>query len=216
VIAAVVSGSAVAAVVPVGDLAKLPRDAGTGAVEARFAVAPVPGADAYYDVAGKRQKSTSVNRVPLYAGGGLAGVVRQSAAHPDAAWALLAELGGPAGSAASVADAGVGGGPLRIDHATPSTAHWEQYGFDTARTADLTAAVNEYVAPGTINPAVALRTPDVDAVNALLAKAVTEVASGRQTADAGQRQAVADWQALDAKTPADARQLPRRKSAGLD
>ncbi len=216
VIGSLVSGSAVAAVVPIGDLAKLPRDAGTGAVEARFGVASVPGADAYYDATGRRQKTTGVNRVPLYAGGGLAGVVRQSAAHPEAAWALLAELGGPAGSTAAVADATVGGGPLRIEHATPSSAHWEQYGFDTARTADLTAAVSEYVAPGTINPAVALRTPDVDAVNALLAKAVGAVASGAQTADAGQRQAVADWQALDAKTPADARQAVRRKAAGLD
>ncbi len=216
VIDSLVSGSAVAAVVPIGDLAKLPRDAGTGAVDAKFGVASVPGADAYYDTAGKRQKTTSVNRVPLYAGGGLTGVVRQSAAHPDAAWALLAELGGPAGSAAAVANATVGGGPLRIEHATPSTAHWEQYGFDAARTADLTAAVNDYVAPGTINPALALRTPDVGAVNALLANAVTAVAGGKQTADAGQTRAVTDWQALDAKTPVEARQAPRRKSAGLD
>ncbi len=216
VIAAVVSGSAVAAVVPVGDLARLPRDPASGAVDSRFGVASVPGADAFYDAAGKRQKTNSVNRVPLYAGSGLMGVVRQSAAHPDAAWALLIELGGPAGSAASVANATVGGGPLRIENASASTAHWEQYGFDAARTADLTTAVSDYVAPGTINPALALRTPDVDAVNALLARAVGSVASGKQSADAGQQQAVKEWREMDAKTPVDVRQTPRRKSAGLD
>lgn len=213
---ALVSGSAVAAVVPIGDLNRLPRDPNTGAVDAKFGVAPVPGSDGYFDASGKRVKTTGANRVPHYPGGGLIGVVRQSAAHPDAAWGLLGELGGPIASSATLDTPAAGGGPLRIEQVTESTRQWQQYGFDKAHTADLSKAVHDYVAPGTINPAVGLRTPDVAAVHALLARQLAKVASGEVTADAGQQQAAKEWRELDAKTPADRRQADRRKSAGLD
>lgn len=216
VLDSLVSGSAVAAVLPIGDLTKLPRNPTTGAVDAKFGVAAVPGSSAYFNAKRERVRVAGVNRVPVYTGGGLIGVVRQSAKHPDAAWALLAELGGPAGSSASLDTPAVGGGPLRIEHAAESTAHWQQYGFDPAGTADLGIAVREFVSPGTINPAIALRTPDVDDINALLARSLAGVASGELSADAGQKQAEADWRALDAKTPKDARLTHRRKSAGLD
>jgi hypothetical protein len=140
----------------------------------------------------------------------------RAAPHPEAAWALLAELGGPLGSTATMDTPAVGGGPVRIDHAADAPRLWQQYGFDKARTDDLTRAVREYVAPGTINPAVDLRTPDVDAVNALLAGHLAKVAKGEVTAAAGHQQAVADWRALDDKTPTDTRVSRRRKSAGLD
>jgi len=213
---ALVGGSAVAAVVPVGDLRRLPKDATTGAVDAKFGVGPVPGSDGYFDESGKKVKTNGVNRVPYYPGGGLMGVVRQSAAHPDEAWALLAELGGPIGSSATLDTPEAGGGPLRNEHNADTTRQWQQYGFDKARTGDLSKAVRGYVAAGTINPAIGLRTPDVAAVHALLAKQLEKVASGEVTADAGQQQAVKDWRELDAKTPTEQRLTARRKSASLD
>lgn len=213
---AVVSGTAVAAVLPISDLGRLPRDANTGAVDAKFGVSSVPGSDGYFDASGKKIKTGNVNRVPYYHGGGLIGVVRQSAAHPDAAWGLLGELGGPIGSSATLDTPTAGGGPLRIEHTTESTRQWQQCGFDKARTSDLSKAVRDYVATGTINPAVGLRTPDVAAIHALLARQLVKVASGEATADAGQQQTAKEWRELDAKTPTDQRQTARRKSAGLD
>lgn len=213
---AVTRGPAVAAVVPLGELARLPKDPASGGVDARFGVASVPGSGGYYDATGRFQKTGGVNFVPYHPGGGLLGVVRTSANRPDACWALLAELGGPTGSAASLDDPAVGGGPLRTDHAAENPRLWQQYGFDPPRTADLNRAIRDYVAAGTINPAVGLRTPDVDAVNALLARQVAKVAAGEVTADAGRQQAVKEWQELDAKTPKDELLKWRRKSAGLD
>lgn len=213
---AVVSGTAVAAVIPINELGRLPRDTNTGAVDAKFGVGSVPGSDGYFDAGGKKIKTGSVNRVPHYAGGGLVGVVRQSAAHPDAAWGLLGELGGPIGSSATLDTPAAGGGPLRTEHTTESARQWQQYGFDKARTSDLSKAVREYVAVGTINPAIDLRTPDVAAIHALLARQLAKVASGEVTADAGQQQTAKEWRELDAKTPVEQRQTVRRKSAGLD
>lgn len=214
--AAVLSGSAVAAVVPVGELTRLPKDPITGAIDAKYGVGPVPGSDGYFDDSGKREKSIGVNRIPHYPGGGLVGVVRRSAASPDAAWALLGELGGPIGSTATLDTPAVGGGPLRTEQAGESPRQWQQYGFDPKRTTDLAKAVREYVSPGTLNPAIGLRTPDVDAIHELLAKAVTKVANGQTTADDGQAQAVKEWQELDAKTPRDKRATDRRRASGLD
>ncbi len=214
--AAVLSGSAVAAVVPLGELNRLPKDPTTGSIDARFGVGPVPGSDGYFDDAGNRQKTTGVNRIPHYPGGGLVGVVRQSAASPDAAWALLGELGGPIGSTATLDTPAVGGGPLRTEQAGEQPRLWQQYGFDAKRTADLAKAVREYTAPNTLNPALGLRTPDVDAVHALLAKALTKVASGQVTAAAGQAEAVNGWKELDAKTPRDKRAVDRKRAAGLE
>jgi ABC-type glycerol-3-phosphate transport system substrate-binding protein len=206
----------VAAVVPLGELTRLPKDPTTGAIDAKFGIGPVPGSDGYFDDAGRRQKATGVNRIPHYPGGGLVGVVRQSAASPDAAWALLGELGGPIGSTATLDTPAVGGGPLRTEQAGEQVRQWQQYGFDPKRTADLARAVREYVSTGTLNPALGLRTPDVDAVHALLAKALTKVASGEMTADAGQAQAVKEWQALDTQTPREKRVTDRKRAAGLD
>jgi ABC-type glycerol-3-phosphate transport system substrate-binding protein len=214
--AAVVSGSAVAAVVPVGELAKLPKDPATGAVDARFGIGPVPGSDEYFDDAGGRQKSIGLNRIPHYPGGGLVGVVRKSATHPDAAWSLLAELGGPQGSAATLNTPAVGGGPVRVDHTSENTRAWQQYGFDQARTADLSRAVWEYVASGTLNPALGLRTPDVDAIHTLLARTLAKVATGELTADAGHQLAVKEWKEHDDKTPREQRLNARQKAAGVD
>lgn len=214
--AALIDGSAVAAVVPLGDLTRLPKDAASGAIDAKFGVSAVPGSEAYYDAAGVKQKANGVNRVPYYAAGGLVGVVRKSAAHPDAGWALLAELGGPGGTAATLDTPAVGGGPVRIEHASNTPRLWQQYGFDKERTNDLTRAVVEYVAAGTINPATALRTPDVDAINAVLAGPLAKVAGGQVSADAGHKAAVKGWEELDAKTPREQRVAVRRKSAGMD
>ena len=79
------------AVVSLAELSKLPRE--NGMVPPRFGIAPLPGTKRYYD---RSAFTTSAlpNYIP-YHSGGLVGVVRSRCANVDAAFDLLAELGGP-------------------------------------------------------------------------------------------------------------------------
>jgi len=76
--------------------------------------------------------------------------------------------------------------------------------------------MRKFVDPGTVNPAVGLRTPDVDGVNAVLAAEVAAAGTGKKTAADAQAAAAKGWADLDAKTPVDQQRAWRRKAAGLD
>jgi ABC-type glycerol-3-phosphate transport system substrate-binding protein len=211
---ALVSGPAVAAVLPLSDLHRLPKGAG-GAVDPKFGVTAVPGTRKYFDPKGNPLPATS-NFVPHFGGGGLVGVVRPSASNPEACWNLLAELGGPAGSTTTVDGIKLGGGPLRSAHLSDDSRQWRQYRFDEARTADLGRAMQHYASTGVLNPALALRTPDQAAIAELIVKQVRRAAAGEVTAEEAVRQASDDWAELDKKTPEAERRAWRRKSAGLE
>ena len=213
---ALVDGSAVAAVLSLADLARLPRDAKTGSVEGRYGVAVAPGARSYFDVNGTLQQVTSPNRVPYYAGSGAVGVVRKAAAKPEACWRLLGDLAGPTGHSVTLDAASLGSGPLRVGHLSDDPKLWRQYRLDEARTADLSRAMQQYAATGALNPAVGLRTPDAAAVTDLIVKQVRRVAGGEIPAEEGVKQVQADWDALDAKTPEAERKAWRRKSSGTN
>ncbi len=207
---ALVNGTAVAAVVPVADLLRLPIDPATGAIEARFVLGGVPGSQAYFDPKGERRAVGSANVVPYFAGTGLVGVVRKTAAHPDVCWRLLGELGGPNGSALAIGPP-LGGGPLRSTHVTDDSRVWGQYRLDPAKTATLREVMRQYTAGGS-NPAIGLRTPDRKAVAEVIAKQVRQAVAGK--ADAAVKQAAADWAELDAKVPEGTRKAWRKKTTG--
>jgi multiple sugar transport system substrate-binding protein len=211
---ALVSGSAVAAVVPVADLLRLPVDPKTGAIDARFELAGVPGSQSYFEPAGEKRTVGSANLVPYFAGTGLVGVVRKTAPHPDACWRLLAELGGPTGSTLAIGPP-LGGGPLRSAHVTDDSRVWGQYRLDPPGTASLREAMRQFTAGG-VNPAIGLRTPDRKAIAEVIAKQVRLAATGKADATAAMKQATADWAELDAKVPEATRKAWRKKTAGVE
>jgi ABC-type glycerol-3-phosphate transport system substrate-binding protein len=212
---ALVSGSAVAAVVSVADLLRLPVDPKTGAIDARFELAGVPGSQTYFDPAGVKRTVGSANVVPYFAGTGLVGVVRKTATHPDACWRLLAELGGPTGSTLAIGPP-LGGGPLRSAHVTDDSRVWGQYRLDPPGTTTLREVMRQFTAGGGMNPAIGLRTPDRKAVAEVVAKQVRLAASGQADAAAAVKQAAASWAELDAKVPEATRVAWRKKTAGVE
>src|SRR5207237_5495 len=103
---ALAEGKAVLAVLTLGELARLPREGRM--VSTRFGIGPQPpAARAYFDPAGK--PVARLNYVPYFAGGRL-GVVRTRCPRPEAAFDLLADLGGPARRQDLVREALMGGG----------------------------------------------------------------------------------------------------------
>jgi ABC-type glycerol-3-phosphate transport system substrate-binding protein len=218
--AALARGAAALAVVSLTDLAELSRLARQkGMVPlTQFAVAPLPGTRAYFDPAsGKPTPAAAANYIPYFAGG-LLGVVRTRCANPDAAFDLLADLGGPTRSRELVSATELGVGPFRESHLSPERlVIWLEYGFDHVRSKALQAALQQNVRADVRNPAIALRTPDHAALTAALAGELRRVARGEE-ADAARamERANAAWQQLDAKAPADQIQTWRRRAAGLD
>lgn len=212
---ALVTGTAVAAVVPLADLTRLPRDEKTGAIDGRFGVGSVPGTRAHFNTDGKRIQDASPNFVPYHAGG-LVGVVRKSAKSPDACWSLLAELGGPNGSALTIGNPTVGGGPVRSIHVSDGSSLWGQYRFDESRTTALAQAMKHYAPLGVVNPAVGLRTPDAGAIAELIVKQLNRTAVGETSGVEAANQANVDWKALDEKTPVAEWKMWRKRTAARE
>ncbi len=204
---ALAKGDAVAAVLSLADLKRATKGG------AKLGVLPVPGSNAYFDKAGGRKESVGDNHIPYHPASGLGGGVKKSAANPEACWALLAELGGPAGSAATLDDATLGAGPLRREHAADDDRPWQQYGADAAA---VHAGLKQHVNPATVNPAAGLRTADAAAVDAILAAEVQAVGTSKKAAADGQAAAAAKWDELDMQTPAEQRRRDRRKSLGVE
>ena len=81
----------------------------TSPVRGRFGVCRVPGSHRVFAYqTGELQPVEGVNAVPYLGTGGWLGVVPRGAAHPEAAFALLAELSGPQVSTEIVLDQGIG------------------------------------------------------------------------------------------------------------
>lgn len=233
--AALADGRAVLAVLSLDQLARLPRErtgAGWGAlrtavsgappregvaVSARFGVANVPGAGRHFDPARNAViAGPTTNYVPHFAGGRL-GVVRATCAHPDLAFDLLAEIGGPARGAELIATPGLGAGPTRTTHLTPDRlALWLGYGFDDARSRALQDALRHYLSEEVKNPTFGLRGPDRAALTAAAAGPLGKLGTGANPADV-LAELNAAWLAHDAKA-GDPGALVRwrRRAVGLN
>jgi ABC-type glycerol-3-phosphate transport system substrate-binding protein len=179
-----------------------------------FAVAPLPGSEAYLDPQTGKLVPSPDNYVPHHAGGWL-GVVRTSCKHPDAAWDLLAELGGPARSLEIIAAGGYG--PTRDTHLDRDRlVAWFGYGLDDEQSKALQDSLRTNVAKAVRNPTFGLRGPEHPELTAALAGELSQLIAGKIPADRAMSQAAAAWRKIAASVPPDQWKLWRRHSVGLN
>ncbi|MBY0514702.1 MAG: hypothetical protein K2P78_12405 [Gemmataceae bacterium] len=191
-------------------LAELARLREGGRVPARFGVAPLPGSRQYADADGKLVPADA-NYVPYFAGGRF-GVVRKTCPKPEAAFDLLADLGGPARSAELVSTPGLGAGPFRNAHLDLPLL-WYGYGFDEPASKALVAAMQKFVRPEVKNPVFGLRGPDQARLTAALGGEATAVAAGAAKPEDALKRADEAWEKIGAETPGVLQQ--RRRAVGL-
>jgi multiple sugar transport system substrate-binding protein len=188
----------------------------TPALRDRFGVCRMPGGSCYYDyTTGARRATPEGNRVPYLGSGGWLAVVPQGAAHPEAAFALLAELSGPKVSSQIVVEPRWGGGAIRDDHFR--TARWDAFDLDPARTTAVKEALRESVLhQGLRNPVLRLRTPDEEPHRLAL---VAELRSALTNPDTDAAQALdrvaQRWSELDKARGEEAHLAEYRISLGL-
>jgi ABC-type glycerol-3-phosphate transport system substrate-binding protein len=215
--AALADGSASLALLSLDQLdqlARLTREG--GAVPARFALVGVPGTHWFFHAdKGQVLRDPNANYVPHFSGGRL-GVVRSRCQHPEAAFDLLADLGGPARGAEFIATPGLGAGPTRVSHLDRERLTlWLGYGFDNERSKALQDAMRHYTELTVKNPTLGYRGPDRAAVIAAVGGAVREIGAGTVSPADGLNKGEAAWLAVDAKTPAETLIRWRQRAAGL-
>jgi ABC-type glycerol-3-phosphate transport system substrate-binding protein len=210
---AALGNSAALGVVSLGQLARLPRD--NGLVPGRYGIAALPGTGKYHESGTTLTRAATPNYVPYFSGGRI-GVVRTRCVKPEAAFELLAALGGPARSLEMISTPRLGAGPFRLSHLeSDRLPAWYGYGFDAARTKGLQQAMQSYVRQDTRAPALGLRGPDQATLSAAAARELSKLTSGTPSADV-LRQLTEDWKAIDAKTPLESRLRWRKMSAGIN
>lgn len=211
-VAALSEGRAVMAVLSLDQLARLPREG--GAVPARFALAGVPGTRHVFGAQPSPERPS--NFIPHFSGGRL-GVVRARCQHQEAAFDLLADLGGPARGAEFIATPGLGAGPTRVAHVDRERLLlWLGYGFDEDRSKFLQDAMRHYTDQAVKNPTFGLRGPDRAELIKAAAPAISAVGTGGVTAVDRLKQVEDAWQALDAKVSEDVLKRWRQRAAGLN
>ncbi len=126
-----------------------------------FGICRVPGSRVFFDTtSGKAEKPAGANYVPYLGAGGYVGVVPRSSAQADAAFALLAELSGPAVTQQVAIEPAWGGGALRRDLLSDA-AGWSSFGLDQDQTRALRQALRQTLEhSGLGNPATRLRLPN--------------------------------------------------------
>ncbi len=215
---ALVSGTAVAAVLSLADVAKLPKGL-DGATAPQFGLAPLPGSAVWYEPDGIARPATGGrNYVPYLGAGGRLGVVFQRTTAGEAAWDFLATLAGPDGADDTLGNVSLGAGPFRYSHiATDEKAtRWQRYGFDAVRTEQLARAVAGFVDVQCREPVYPIRTPDHAERVAVLAAAARQAASGTLTGEQAAAEAQKGWLAVDAKTPKGELRKESRNAVGLE
>jgi hypothetical protein len=145
------------------------------------------------------------------------GVVRTRCSSPDAAFELLADLGGPARSLEILSNPALGAGPFRAAHLDREQLQvWYGYGFDAERSKALQDALRQYSRQEVKNPVFGLRGPDQAQLSAAAADELVKVATGATKADAAPARISEAWKQIDAQTPKDKRLQWRRLAAGLN
>jgi hypothetical protein len=208
-----VDGPAVIAVFSLARLAQLPRE--KGGVPARFGIAPLPGSSKYTDPIKHQLTATKTPNYVPYFGGGRLGVVRTRCPSPDAAFDLLAYLGGPVRSQEVIATPGLGAGPFRVTHLDRDRLQiWLGYGFDPERSKLLQDAMRLYIRPDVRNPAHALRGPDQEPLERAAAETF-----GKLLADPAAKDVLgsleAKWNSIDDRVLLETRLRWRKMAAGL-
>jgi multiple sugar transport system substrate-binding protein len=155
------------------------------------------------------------NHVSYQGAGGWLAVVPRSAPHPEAAFALLAELCGRTASAQIVFNPEWGGGVFRQDQ-LDSDKDWFGFELNAAQTANLKQSLQQTLArPGLLNPVVCLRTPDQRAHRQALDEQLRLVLTKGADAQEALHAAAKRWNELDAGKDAETRKKEYLLSLGL-
>lgn len=155
------------------------------------------------------------NHIPYQGAGGWLAVVPRSAPHPEAAFALLAELSGRTASAQIVFNPEWGGGVFRQEQ-LDSDKDWFSFELNAAQTANLKQSLQQTLArPGLLNAVVCLRTPDQRAHRKALDEQVRLALTKGADAQEALRAAVIRWKELDAAKDAEMRKKEYLLSLGL-
>ncbi|MGL4422650.1 MAG: hypothetical protein ACRCZF_18420 [Gemmataceae bacterium] len=216
-VAALGDGSAVLAILTLSEVARLPRT--NDMIQPRFGVGALPGTRVYYDAETKAanppfDRVKGINFVPYLGSNGLIGVVPQSAAQPETAFELLAELASPDKSLDRLADPTRGFGPFRTDQLESARdTLWQNYGFDTERSKEFANAVRMNLGISLANPVLVPRAPDQAPREEQLAKGVLRAATGALPPEQALAEVQQLWIEADKQNPQAA--LWRRLSAGL-
>jgi multiple sugar transport system substrate-binding protein len=162
-------------------------------------VCEVPGSARWFRFRdGKEQASTNGNTIPYQGAGGWIAVVPRSAPHPDAAFALFAELGGRDMSLQIVFEPQWGGGAFREAH-LHSEKGWFSFELDQEKTVRLKEALQRTLdRAGLKNPAVRLRIPDQQAYRQALVDQVRNALATNADAKEALHNVAERWKELDA------------------
>lgn len=197
-------GEAVVALVPGSALAALQR----GPLRDRFDIHPLPGADKVFLEDGLLQAGQG-NSIPLVGSDGALAVAGPGAL--ETVWDLVAFLVQPKTQLDLVLDPNLGG-PIREQHL--QGAPWDGLQLDARRLAQWHAALRATLSPAeTINPAVALRTPDADKLDEALGKQIAVCLAGKGKPAECLNAASAAWVELGKNRPERLQEV--RASAGL-
>jgi multiple sugar transport system substrate-binding protein len=185
-------------------------------VRNKFAICQAPGSSAYYDFrTGEPHKVDGYNRVPYLGTGGWLAVVPKTAAHPDAAFALLAALSSVDTSREIVSNPKWGAGPTRDEHLnTPEI--WNSYPLSAEQRNRFVEELRQTLSfPGLRNPAFRLRTPDEREHQRVLLAAIRAALLEGKEAGAALKEAAQRWEEMDQTKPAPERLAEYRRSLGL-
>lgn len=208
-------GRASLGMLALSQLGKLPRE--NGVVPARIGLTALAGTRMFTDPDKKVLVPAPVpNYIPYFTGGQL-GVVRTRCENQEAAFDLLAELGGPVRSLEVLSTTELGAGPYRIIHLERDRlAIWYGYGFEAERSKQLQDAMRQYVRSDVKAPVIGLRGPDHAALSNAAAVELSKLASGTAAPDKAIEQLITVWKEIDAKVPKDDRLRWRKMAAGAN
>ena len=174
-------------------------------VRGRFGVARLPGSRRVYDDrAGKVQTTSELNLVPYLGSSGWLAVVPRSAASPEAALGLLAEISGPRMSGEILFDPAWPGGVYRRDHFHLLEAG-DPFGLGPARERAWVEALRETLTSRTVNPVIALRTPDHREYIHVLAEEVRRTCLEQRDPKQALEAVAQRWREIASKTPENTR-----------
>jgi multiple sugar transport system substrate-binding protein len=167
-----------------------------------FGICRVPGSKVVF--ANKSNKSQEVrqgNYVPYLGAGSWIGVVSRHSAHPDAAFDLLADLGGELVSRQILIEPAWGGGAFRRDHLADRRG-WSSFNLDEAQTRALLLSLTDTLLyPGLCNPTTCLRIPEAGEHTQVLVAELRSALTGGKTAAEALNAVESRWIEIDKRTP---------------
>jgi multiple sugar transport system substrate-binding protein len=208
------SGEAVLCLASPASIARF-QDA-TSRVRGKVGFCRVPGSEEYfpYPLREPRPARRGANLVPYLGAGGWLAVVPRTAAEPQAAFDLLADLSGPRTSLQAALEPAWGGCGFRREHFEERSG-WSAFGLGPEETVQLRQMLQQTMNPALINPVARLRIPDEREHFRSLVKAVRSALTERVPAHKALDEAARDWERIDQRKALEQRRRDYQLSLGL-